>query len=433
MKKIVASVGLFAVGASGVQAASPAALTADATKPWSVSATLRGFYDDNVGTAPKGNPTTESFGFEVRPGFNLNWGMEQTTISLGYLYSFRYYDHRPPGNSEKYDQSHIFNALVNHAFSERYVLNVTDSFVIGQEPDLLRATETFNSYQRIPGNNIRNYGTIKFSAQHTPVFGSEIGYDNSFFNYADENPHFDDSGTVFLFPSNAGLLDRIEHYLHIDARWTILPNTVGVLGYRYSEVDYTANELIGEDIVNGAAYKSDSRNARAHYGYLGVDHVFRPDLSATVRAGARYNDYYNEPDNRTDVSPSVQASLTYVYAPESSLSLGLTHDMNATDLFSAQGGNLTTDAETTTVYGTLTHRILPHLYGSLTGQFQNSTLNGGTFNNENELYYLVGLNLEYRFNLHLSTHIGYNYDKLDSDVGRSFDRNRVYVGVTATY
>src|SRR5678816_4357429 len=167
MKKIVASVGLFAVGASGVQAASPAALTADATKPWSVSATLRGFYDDNVGTAPKGNPTTESFGFEVRPGFNLNWGMEQTTISLGYLYSFRYYDHRPPGNSEKYDQSHIFNALVNHAFSERYVLNVTDSFVIGQEPDLLRATETFNSYQRIPGNNIRNYGTIKFSAQHT--------------------------------------------------------------------------------------------------------------------------------------------------------------------------------------------------------------------------------------------------------------------------
>jgi uncharacterized protein (PEP-CTERM system associated) len=107
--------------------------------------------------------------------------------------------------------------------------------------------------------------------------------------------------------------------------------------------------------------------------------------------------------------------------------------MNATDIFSAQGGNLTTDAETTTVFGSLNHRILPHLYGNLTGQFQSSTLNGGTFNNDNELYYLVGLNLEYRFNLHLSTHIGYNYDKLDSDVGRSFDRNRVYVGVTATY
>jgi hypothetical protein len=30
-------------------------------------------------------------------------------------------------------------------------------------------------------------------------------------------------------------------------------------------------------------------------------------------------------------------------------------------------------------------------------------------------------------------HGGYNYDNLDSDIGRSFDRNRVYFGVTATY
>src|SRR5436190_13382621 len=248
MKKIVASVGLVAVGASGVQAASTAALTADPAKPWSVSATLRGFYDDNVGTAPKGNPATEAFGFEVRPGFNLNWGLKQTTFSLGYLYSFRYYDHKPPGNSEKYDQSHIFNALVNHAFTERYLLNVTDSFVIGQEPDLLRATETLSSYQRIPGNNIRNYGTIKYSSQHTPIFGSELGYDNSFYNYADEGAHRD-ANDNFSFPSNAGLLDRIEHYLHIDARWQILPSTVGVLGYRYSETDYTANEQIGQEDI----------------------------------------------------------------------------------------------------------------------------------------------------------------------------------------
>src|SRR4051812_2375688 len=92
MKKIVASVGLFAVGASGVHAASSAALTSDSAKPWSVTATLRGFYDDNVGTSPKGTPHVDAFGFEVRPGFNLNWQLEQSLISLGYLYSFRYYD-----------------------------------------------------------------------------------------------------------------------------------------------------------------------------------------------------------------------------------------------------------------------------------------------------------------------------------------------------
>jgi len=73
------------------------------------------------------------------------------------------------------------------------------------------------------------------------------------------------------------------------------------------------------------------------------------------------------------------------------------------------------------------------LYGSVVGQFQNSTLDGGPLNNISERYYLLGLNIEYRFNLHLSTHVGYNYDKLDSDANRSFDRNRVYVGVTASY
>src|SRR5436190_1738437 len=107
MKRIVASVGLLAVGASAVQAATAASLsTGTPVKPWSGSATLRGFYDDNVGTAPDGFEHIKSFGFEVKPGFDLNWSVEQTTLTLEYRYSFRYYDKTPPGNSEKYDQSH---------------------------------------------------------------------------------------------------------------------------------------------------------------------------------------------------------------------------------------------------------------------------------------------------------------------------------------
>src|SRR5262249_42760547 len=111
-----------------------------------------------------------------------------------------------------------------------------------------------------------------------------------------------------------------------------------------------------------------------------------------------------------------------------------THDRNATDLFEVQNGRVTTDAESTAVYGTINHRIMPRLYGSLTGQFQNSTLNGGGLDNVDEQYYLIGLNVEDRFNPHLSPHAGYNYDRLESEVGsRSFDRNRVYIGVTASY
>src|SRR2546422_948299 len=216
MKKIVASVGLLAVGASGVQAASITALTVEGAKPWSVAATLRGFYDDNINTAPDGDLRKSSFGFEASPSLGLNWSAEQTTMSLNYVYAFRYYDKKPFNNADKYDQTHTFNALLNHNFSERYVLNVTDSFVIGQEPDLLRTGATLTDFQRIPGNNIRNYGQIKFNAQLSRLFGLELGYQNSFFHYADEGPTlFDDEGNA-ISVSRAALLDRIEHYVHID-------------------------------------------------------------------------------------------------------------------------------------------------------------------------------------------------------------------------
>jgi hypothetical protein len=433
MNKIVASVGLLAVGASGAHAASASALTAEPSKPWSVQATLRGFYDDNVGTIPDGSPKVRSFGFEVSPSFQLSWPLEQTSLSFGYLYSFRWYENKPPGNTDHYDQTHTFNALFNHAFSERYVLNVTDSFVIGQEPDLLRSQVTLTEYQRVPGDNIRNYGTIKFNAQLTRLFGMEVGYDNSFFHYDNEGVTLDEFG--FIVPSLAGLLDRIEHYIHIDGRWQVQPQTVAVVGYRYGQTDYTADEVIGQDALDPLVfYTSNVRNQRSHYGYVGVDHNFLPELTASLRIGARYTDYYKEPGHPTDISPSAQASLQYTYAPESFVSLGLTHDRNATDLFSAQNGDVTTDAESTCVFGTINHRIMPRLYASATGQFQNSSLNGGGLENVSEQYFLLGVNLEYRFTPHLSTHVGYNYDRLESDLpNRGFDRNRVYIGVTASY
>src|SRR5262249_35357896 len=112
MKRIVASVGLVAVGASGVHAASVADMTTEGTKPWSVSATLRGFYDDNVNTVPKNQNPTEALGWEVSPALNLKWSGEQTTLVLGYVYSYLYYDVTPPGNADKNDQTHSFQALV---------------------------------------------------------------------------------------------------------------------------------------------------------------------------------------------------------------------------------------------------------------------------------------------------------------------------------
>src|SRR5688572_25428873 len=95
MNKIITTAGLVAMSAASIQAAvfAPPAGTQGAQKPWSVSAVLRGFYDDNYTTAPK-FLRRDSFGFEINPSAGLNIIRDQTTIGLAYDYSMRFYDDR---------------------------------------------------------------------------------------------------------------------------------------------------------------------------------------------------------------------------------------------------------------------------------------------------------------------------------------------------
>src|SRR5947209_802640 len=106
MKKVMVSAGLVALGVAGGESAH-GQLVAAADKPWSVSGTLRGFYDDNYNTAPDGPGRRSSVGFEVRPSVKFNIPLEATSISLAYIYSMKYYDDRP---KNKADHSHDFEA-----------------------------------------------------------------------------------------------------------------------------------------------------------------------------------------------------------------------------------------------------------------------------------------------------------------------------------
>jgi len=429
MNKIVASLGLVALGASSLQAAVEG-LTPSMTKPWSASVTLRGFYDDNLNSSGSSS-RPEVFGFEVSPAVGFEWAPAQTThLRLGYIYSFKYYDHTPVGQSDRFDQTHSFTLALEHAFSERHQLVVGDSFVIGQEPDFLRAGNSMATFQRLSGNNIRNYGSIALKEQFTRLFGIEVGYNNAFYDYAQK----DGSAAA---PSASGTLDRIEHTLHLDTRWVLQPETVGIFGYQFRWTDYTANEEIAfTSDPRLPVVHSENRNYREHYAYVGADHTFRPDLTASLRVGARFIDFYNDPTGSGNGwGPYAMLSVIWTYATESRFELGVTHDINSTDVTGgdANGGNFTASQETTVVYASVNHRITPKLRGSIVGQFQNGTFKGGTDNGSSERDYLVGLNLNYQFTAHLSSEIGYNYDKLDSEIGRSFDRNRVYIGVTAGY
>lgn len=451
MKKIVASVGLVALGASGIQTVS--AQTAlqpapDTSKPWNISATLRGFYDDNTATMPN-NATLPagmhrgSFGFEVSPSAALNYVMEQTTINLGVLYSLEYYDNKPPFDANHYDQVFTFSGGLTHRFSEQLKASINDSFVIGQEPDLLRAGNTFATFQRVSGDNIRNYGSANLDAQLTPKVGLGLGFDNAYYDYKDTGASSTidpTTGLDVVNPSIAGALNRMEDRVHLEALYELMPETKALIGYQFTDVDYTQNEPIsGYLAFPGTIVYSRARDYREHTGYLGLEHNFLPNLTGSLRVGASYSDYYNDPTAKGSYTPYVNMTLRYTYSPQSYVEAGFSYDRNATDVVGLLGAGtglaqITLDAESAVVYATINHHIVGNLFGNLMAQFQNSTYNGGEYNNVSEQYYLLGLDLQYRFNQYFSADAGYDYDNLQSPtIGRTFDRNRVYIGVTASY
>lgn len=430
MNKVIASAGLLALGAVGVQNVQ-AQWTAGSDKSWSVSATLRGFYDDNYNTVPSGTNRVGSYGFEVRPSLKWNVDLGPTTINLSYVYAMKYYDARP---NNKIDQDHDFEIFFNHNFNNRYSIDFSDSFVIDQEPEII--DPTLASPTRANGNNIRNTASINFHAELTPLLGMVLGYGNTFYSY-DEN-----ASNAINLPSLSALLDRIEHRVTLDSRWHIWEETTAIFGYQFGAVDYTSSESVGVlpfPFPPPFAVPSSSRNNYSHSIYVGAEHNFSPDFTVSGRAGVEYLDYYNATPGspRNTLSPWGNFSLNYAYMDGGAVSLGFNHSHNQTDQGANAAGVTPQDQESSSLFGTITQRltpISPDLTATLTGQYQNSTFNGGTPNNQSDNIYLFGLNLSYQFTHYISGEVGYNYDLLSSQLaGRGYYRNRVYVGVTASY
>jgi predicted porin len=414
MKQVFTSVGIMALGAASLYAYDPEMTRQLSGRPWTVAATVRGFYDDNV-TTSSSRFKEDSFGLEVSPSAHLNLPMEQTFISLGYIYSLRWYQDRDPN---EIDQSHEFNAKLRHQFNPRHDISVDESFILTSEPTIAERFGIITSpvRTRTDSDILHNRASINYMAGLSQRVSLGIGYNNDLYDYEQEGAG-----------SRSALLDRLEHLIHADARYQFNPSLVGLIGYSFRLTTYTGDDVIFPGLM------SDDRDSHSHYGYVGGDYDLTAKLRATVRVGGQFTEY-SEADE-SSVSPYADASLTYVFRPSSSITVGVRHDRNATDIVNPDGkGTPTLDAESTVAYLQLIHQITSKLTGSLIGQYQTSEFNDGASDGQVEDLYLLGVNLSYSFNRHFSAEAGYNYDFLDSDVnGRDYHRNRVYLGVRATY
>jgi len=441
MKKLFLTVGLAAAGTAGLQAAyAPDQGSMDASRMWSLSGSLRGFYDNNYTTSSSANG---SGGFEVSPQVSINVPMQQTEFGMRFIYGLYYYQQRANDNQNPVDQTFQTDLWLDHAFSERWQARVDDSFVIAQDPQLVNNGGTPGNANSLPTRTTQSYlannGTVTLHTDWTRQFSTSLYYHSDFYDYQNNN------GTA-VNPSLAGELNRIGNTVGLDFQWHQTPTTMFFIGGNFSQVNYNGNEpiaFVGAAPIpgtpfpsSGYIYYSDSRNSRSESVYVGTTHNFLPNLAFTGRFGAQYTDYYNDPQNTTQWNPYGHLALTYTYQPACYAEIGFTEAMNSTDVIAvnSNNGSLTLSQQSSVVYGSINHQITPKLRGSLIAQGQFSSYNSGQYANDVDKLYSVGVNFSYAFNRHFSADIGNNFDNLVSDVpGRGYTRNEVYAGVTATY
>jgi hypothetical protein len=433
MKKFFVSVGLIAAGTASLQATYAPDWNYRSASMWSISGTLRGFYDDNYLTASSGPSKQGSLGFEFSPQFEINVPLQQTELGMRYIYGLYYYQKREELGENPIDQTHQFDLWVDHAFSERWQARVRDSFVVGQEPELIDPNTSYP--RRVNGNNISNTGTLTLNTVWTRLFSTAFNYQNSFFDYDNSGATVDNLATQGA--SLAGLLNRIEQLASLDFQWHVAPETVAFFGVQFGTVNYTGNEPIAFNpgTIGPPIYYSDVRDSRSYYGYVGVQHSILANMSFTGKIGAQYTDDYNDPFGSTSVNPYADLSLIYTYLPGSYAQIGFTQTQNATDEVTPDNnGHVTMNTESSTVYASINQKLTPKLLGTVIGRWQHSVYNQGFYNNQSYEYYNLGVNLSYSFNQHFSADAGYNFDDLVSQIpGNSYTRNRVYLGITAAY
>ena len=427
MKKIVASLGLLALGATGLPAINYGDLGVDAaSKRWNASLALRGFFDDNYNTRADGPDKRSSPGFVVTPGASFNLPGSRTHFSSLLNYSMIYYQDR---EINKVDQNIELGMKLNHKFTERYTLRAEDLFTYSSEPELIDLTGTVTVPIRGDSDGMRNLAPIEFDLQLTRLFSVVLGYQNLWYNYLDTG-----------VGSYSALLDRFEQDFRFDARWQLRPTTVGLIGYTFGLVNYTSSDPLSvtPSPVPGAPPEeltSDTRNSISHNLYTGFEHSFTTALKLEVRVGVNYYDYAEA--NSSSLSPSFNLALNYLYLPGSSMRFGINQARNATDNVGSgtSAETIALDQDTTTVYASLHHRITAKLTGGVNLLLQHSVYNGGlTLDGQADDYVTASLSLIYRFNRNWSCDIEYShYEFISDDATRSYSRNRIAAGVRVLY
>jgi hypothetical protein len=403
MKNLIRAAGALSLGAASLALTNSALAAEGGEKPWTASASLRGFYDDNIFTGNEANvdPVTNlpidnkigSWGFDVSPSLTYGRTIDNTSFDLGYTYLARWFENRPSSN---WDQNHNLSAGLQHIFSPRVKASLADVFVSAQDPGQFAPLS--GQVLRAEGDNISNSASAEMAFGVSDRVDATVSYRNNFFDY--DNAAFETA------------LNRVEHLPSLDLGYLLTQTTTVGVGYQYGIYDY--------DLSPGRSFDS-------HIVYAGVKHQFTQNFFGSLNAGIQVADY---DAGGSDTTPYLDGKLVYQYTLASDITFNVRHTLNATDVL------LAANQETTLFRVSWGHAFSAKIKATVLGQFQSSDFSGAL--SANETFWTLGTTVSYALTPHVALDASYFHDNLNSDrlalgFERGYDRNRLFLGVRASF
>lgn len=371
---------------------------ANSSRKWyTISASLREIYDDNV-TTSNTNPQS-SLETELSPSILASFPSADNDFSARYTMDITYYSTGPDNGGNGGGETlltHEFVAQDTHAFSDRFNLNLAEDFRYYTEPSIDQSTGT--NYQN--GAYIANVLNGTLTAQWTPLFGTTTTYANTIVRY--------DNSAVALNQNN------IENTGSQTFSFAILPKISANFG----------------GIVDDVNYDETSRGYTAYTGFIGMQWQALPSLSASGQVGGTYVEIVQAP---AYTSPYAALAINWTLGKRSALTFNYSHEVTPTDQIGANGQ--IADRFTANFRYDITSSLSSHLQGIFTNaDITQELLISGAGSSYTEASYELDAGLSYHYNNYLDLDSGVILSGVSSDISvNDYSRDQVYVGVRGTY
>jgi hypothetical protein len=360
--------------------------------PIQIYATVSGGYDDNVNTQQNTKQGSAFTNGNVILDYTFGDPRLQLILNGGAGGTY-YYEHV---NGQNYDIDLKGALAITYKSSPRLTLGSS----------LLADYLTEPSFDTPGGLNSRNgnylYTNDKIFAAYnwSQRFSTKTSYTFDAYNY--------DNNTVGVFSN------RVSNTFGNEFQLQLVPTTSLVAEYRY-------------DIVT---YENASLDSTTHFALGGIDHIFNPRLSASLRGGAEFRSY-DQDGQRT--APYFEGMVSYAVGKRVTVSWNNRYGLEEPEVPGSQ--SRTTFRTGFQTKFNFTSRISSnvdlyfvhddyHAFTSapiITPGFTENTFDGN-------------ISLRYGITPLFGVQAGYHHTDISSDVQfREYSRNRVYAGVSLTF